>query len=154
MSLFQAQAGVCQRQESAPGINWQELLKDLRANLTVFFQQPSHFHQSLAKAEATISERIQASQGEVAVWWASGGWSFICYFCLHCLVCERPWVHHFCSNSYASFFNEFSLDEARAWAFLTCLAVLLIAISHASSGNLSDLQKDLWCWAPCHCCRV
>ena len=69
MSLFQAQAGVCQRQESAPGINWQELLKDLRANLTVFFQQPSHFHQSLAKAEATISERIQASQGEVAVWW-------------------------------------------------------------------------------------
>lgn len=37
--------------------------------LHFFLKQPAHFHQSLAKAEATISERIPASQGEVAVWW-------------------------------------------------------------------------------------
>ena len=149
MSLFQDQAGVCQRQESAPGINWQELLKDLRANLT--FKKKNNrpmFIRVLRKLRRQSPRGSQLLKVKPC-----GGWSLICNFRLHCLVCERPWVHQFCSSYYASFFNEFSLDEARAWAFLTCLAVLFIAISHAA-GNLSDLQKDLWCWAPCHCCRV
>eukprot|EP00434_Breviolum_minutum_P015454 symbB.v1.2.013616.t1/scaffold968.1/size148170/11 len=101
MSLFQDQAGVCQRQESAPGINWQELLKDLRDNLR---EDPSF---------------------------------------------SRPWVHQFCSSYYASFFNEFSLDEATYQISKKTCGAGLLAIAAVCSQSFALQMANIsarWRW--------
>eukprot|EP00435_Cladocopium_sp_Y103_P069182 s475_g32.t2 len=78
-------AEECACEEAAPGLNWQEFLKDLRDNLD---DDPSF---------------------------------------------SRPWVHRLCSSAYATFFNEFYLEEATYQVSKSTCGAGLLAVAAVCS---------------------